>query len=289
MSDHPDDPTSDAATGSVSDTSTGPASDRAVDPILDVERLSVAYGRERVLDRLDLAVRRGEILGVVGESSTGKTTLATALVDGVPAPGRVSGTITYAPEEGDPISVRELDEDALRRFRREEVAVVSGDVGGFEPTSTIRSGFRPVLHATDADEERARALLSTVDLDSGHVLDARPGDLNVGAQQLAQVVRGLLADPAVLVLDDLPIAFDRLARGALAALLEAAASAEPVRDGETTVVALGSDLPTLAAMADRLAVVHDGHVVESGPTDRLLDEPHHPHTRTLVEFYGGTL
>lgn len=279
MSDHADDPTPDRTHG--------PTADRVDDPILDVERLSAAYGSETVLDLLDLSVPRGEVLGVVGESSTGKTTLATALVDGVPAPGSISGTITYRPDEGDPVRVLELDDDALRRFRRETVALVSGDVGGFEPTAPLRSQFRPVLRATDADEERLRDLLAAVGLDPERVLDTRPDELSAGTEQLAQVVRGVLADPAVLVLDDLPLAFDRLARGDLSEVLGTDASAESDRDGGTTVVVLGSDLPALASMADRLAMLHDGHVVESGPTDRLLDEPEHPHTRTLVDFYRG--
>ncbi|WP_123538688.1 ATP-binding cassette domain-containing protein [Halosimplex salinum] len=262
--------------------------DSADDPVLEVEQLSVAYGSVDVLDRLDLPVRRGERLAVVGESASGKTTLATALVDGVPGPARVSGSVTYRPVDGDPVAVFDLDDDARQQFRRETVAVVSGDAGGFEPTRTVRSQFRPVLRTTGDGEERAATLLSAVGLDAERVLGARPGDLNRGAEQLTQVVRGVLADPAVLVLDALPVAVDHLARGDRLATLEAAARTGTDSGGEPTVVALGSELPALATLADRLAVLHDGHVVEVGPVDRVLDDPTHPHTRTLVEFYRGS-
>lgn len=258
--------------------------DDPADPVLAVEQLSVAYGDRTVLDRLSLPVGRGGRLAVVGESGSGTTTLATALVAGLPDTARVSGSVTYRPEAGDPVAVFELDDDALDRFRRETVAVVSGDAGGLDPTSTLRSQFRPALRSASADEDRVRELLSAVGLDPDRVLGASPRELNAGATQLARVVRGALTDPAVLVLDDLPVAFDSLARGDGLAALESAGTSD---GAETTVVALGSDLPALSTLADRLAVLHDGHVVEAGPTERVLDDPSHPHTRTLVAFYSG--
>jgi len=265
------------------------------DPVLAVEHLSVAYGSDEVLDRLDLAVDRGERLAVVGESASGKTTLALALVDALPEPARRSGAVIYRPGDGDPISVFDLDDDERDRVRREAVAVVAGD-GGFAPTSTLRAGFRPALRATGTDEARAEALLASLGLDPDRVLDARPGELNAAALELSELARAALAAPAVVAVDDRPAALAHLARGDRLDSFRSAVGA----DGATgaaggaapdapAVVALGGELPALAALADRLAVLHDGHVVEVGPTERVLDEPTHPHTRTLVAFYRGSL
>jgi|GEM_PF-609159 len=268
--------------------------DEPEDPVLAVERLSVAYGGDEVLDRLDLSVERGERLGVLGEGATGKTTLARALVDGVSAPARVSGSVSYRPESGDPVPVFDLDDDEREWFRRESVALVTGDAGGFDAASTLRGQFRPALRATGTDEARAERLLSALGLDAERVLDARPRELNAAATQLAALARAALADPAVLVVDDCPAAVAHLARGDRLDRFESAVRADRDAggaDGDApdapTVVALGAELPALATLADRLAVLHDGHVVEIGPTERVLDEPSHPHTRTLVEFYRG--
>ncbi|QPV61979.1 ATP-binding cassette domain-containing protein [Halosimplex litoreum] len=266
------------------------------DPVLTVERLSVAYGSAEVLDRLDLAVERGERLAVVGEGASGKTTLAQALVDGISAPAQVSGSVSYRPSGGDPVSVFDLADDERERFRREAVTVVTGDGDGFDATSTLRGQFRPVLRATGTDEARAERLLSALGLDPDRVLDARSRELNAATLALAALARAALAAPAVLVVDDCRAAIGHLARGDRLDRFESVAAADTDADGTEgvapgplpTIVALGTELPALAALADRLAVLHDGHVVEVGPTERLLDEPSHPHTRRLVEFYGGS-
>ncbi|QLH79517.1 ATP-binding cassette domain-containing protein [Halosimplex rubrum] len=264
--------------------------DEPDDPVLAVERLSVAYGGDEVLDRLDLAVERGDRLAVVGDGASGKTTLARALVDGFPASARVSGSVGYRPEGGDPVSVFDLDDAERERFRREAVAVVGGDAGGFDPTSTLRGQFRPALRATGTDEARAERLLSAVGLDADRVLDARARELNAAATQLADLARAALADPAVLVVDDCPAAVAHLARGDRLGSFESAVGTGggATGAGGPTLVALGTELPALATLADRLAVLHDGHVVEAGSTDRVLDDPTHPHTRRLVEFYRGS-
>jgi len=267
--------------------------DEPDDPVLAVDRLSVTYGSEAVLDRLDLSVERGERLGVFGESTSGKTTLALALVDGLPDPARVSGSVTYRPGSGDPVPVFDLGDGERERFRSESVAVVTGDAGGFDPTSTLRSQFRPLRRATGADDERAERLLAALGLDADRVLDARPRELNAVAKELAALARAALTDPAVLVVDDCPAAVAHLARGDRLERFESAVAGDTDAggtdgDGTPTVVALGAELPALATLADRLAVLHEGHVVEAGPTDRVLDEPTHPHTRRLVEFYGGS-
>ncbi|MFB6139022.1 MAG: ATP-binding cassette domain-containing protein [Halosimplex sp.] len=259
------------------------------DPVLEVEHLSAAYRNEGVLDRLDLRVECGDRLGIVGESASGKTTLATALVDGVPSPGRVSGTVTHHPESGDPIAVFDLGEGDRDRFRRESITAVSGDVGRLDPTATVDELFEPRLRAVGADEERAADLLAAVGLDHERVRYARPGELNAGGRQIARAVRGLLTDPAVLVLDGLPLAIDHLGSANRIDALAAAATGVRDRTADTTVVALGSDLPSIAAVSDRLAVLYDGRVVEQGPTERVVEDPHHPHTRTLVDYYGNAL
>lgn len=250
------------------------------DVVLRVRDLSVTYGNDRVLDRVSIDVHRDERLGIVGRSGAGKSSFARALLAAVDAPGRVTGEITYHPRTGDPVDVLDLGGSALRRFRWETVSLVEDVPGALDPAVTIRTHFEETLRAHDADVpaglERARRSLSALDLDPDRVLDARPDEMSGGVKRHALVALGLVLDPEVLVLDDLPAVFDRLARNPTI-----------LRRRDLAVVLLGSELPAITTLATRLAILYGGDFVEVGPPRELLDEPSHPYTRSIVDYFRG--
>lgn len=249
------------------------------DVALAVRDLSVSYGDRQVLAGLDLDVRRGEVLGVVGASGSGKSTLATALVDAVDPPGRVSGSVTWYPRDGEPVSVLDLDRGARRSFRGATVSVVTGSAtGAFAPATTVRTQFTDTLrsHGADVDAglDRAAGVLGRYGVASDRVLDAVPDELSDRDRQAALVAWGALLDPAVLVLDSPPVRLDLLARRVI--------PGELGERSDAAVLVLGRDLRVLAAVADRIGVLYAGDVVEVAPTDDLLSDPHHPYTGRLV-------
>lgn len=253
------------------------------DVVVRIRDLSISSGGSRALDRLTLDVHRGERLGVVVDGSESASTLAYALLNAVPGGSEPTGELTYVPEAGEPIDVLALDGRDLRHFRWEAVSIVEGDgFESFNPATSVRAHFAETLRAHGADVEagleRAKRLLSTFDLDPDRVLVASPNELG-GVERRTRLALALLLDPDVLVLDDLrPTTEVERARAPLEEL---------GRSEGTALLALGEELAPIAALAERLAVVREGRVVEVGPTDDVLEDPTHPFTRSLVEYWRG--
>jgi peptide/nickel transport system ATP-binding protein len=256
------------------------------DEIMRVRDAEIAFdmarGVSRVLDDVDLDVRRGEILGVVGESGSGKSMFASALLDAVVQPGVLTGEITYRPDEDTEIDVLGLNEDELRSLRWEEVSMVfQGAMSSFNPTITIRAHFKETIRAHGADMDarmaHARELLSELYLEPDRVLDSHPHELSGGMKQRALIALSLVLEPSVLVMDEPTAALDLLMQQSILTLLE------NLKDRyDLTIVFITHDLPLVAGLADRLAVMYAFDFVEVGPTATILEEPTHPYTRALL-------
>ncbi|MFB6140698.1 MAG: ABC transporter ATP-binding protein [Halosimplex sp.] len=256
------------------------------DPVIEARDASVTFdmdrGESRVLDGVSLAVERGEILGVVGESGSGKSMFASALLDAVVDPGVLSGEVTYYPERGDTVDVLDLDDEGLRQYRWEEVSMVfQGAMSSFNPTKSIRGHFVETIHAHDLDEESsmelAEDLLSDLYLDPERVLDSYPHELSGGMQQRTLIALSLVLEPEVLVMDEPTAALDLLMQRSILQLLR-----EIKEKYDLTIVFITHDLPLVAELADRLAVMYAFEFVEVGPTDEILDYAAHPYTRALL-------
>jgi ABC-type glutathione transport system ATPase component len=251
------------------------------DAVLRVSDLTIETAAGRVLDRVSLEVAREEVLGVVADSDASTSALAAALVNEVAGFSSVRGEVRCAPPDGDPVSVLDLDRTATRRFRWATVALVDETpADSFNPTTTVRKHFAETLAAHRADRQAgmalARDLLSALGLDAERTLDAYPEDLAGATSERAALALSAVLDPAVIAFDGIPSTV-RAAPSSLDALREYATFA---------TVFLGTDFGTIASLADRLVVVDDGAVVETGPTGRILDDPQHPYTRQLVDFVG---
>jgi oligopeptide/dipeptide ABC transporter ATP-binding protein len=256
------------------------------DPILELRGVDVTFdmdrGQSRVLDGVNIDVQRQEILGVVGESGSGKSMFASALLDAVVNPGTLSGEVTYRPDPDTEIDVLDLSDSDLKRLRWEEISMVfQGAQSSFNPTLSVRGHFTETLKAHDYDVaeglERARELLEDLYLDPDRILDSYAHELSGGMQQRALIALSLVLEPNVLVMDEPTAALDLLMQRSILSLLN-----ELQDKYDLTVVFITHDLPLVAGLADRLAVMYAFQFAEVGPARELVLDAAHPYTRALL-------
>lgn len=261
--------------------------------IFEVEDITVEFemdrGTSRVVDDGSLEIKRDEIIGIVGESGSGKSMFASTLLDAVEEPGQVRGSVTYYPEEGEPIDVLDLDEKALRRFRWEEVAMVDqGAMDSFNPTMDIEEHFKETLiaHGSDVDDgmEHARELLTELYLNPDRVLSAYPHELSGGMQQRTLIALSLVLKPDVIVMDEPTGALDLLMQRSITGLI-----ARLHEQYGITILFITHDLPLIADLADRIAVMYAFEFVELGPAYDVLKHAAHPYTRALLKAVPNTM
>lgn len=255
--------------------------------LIEVRNASVTFDMERgtskVMDDVTMDIHRNEILGIVGESGSGKSMFASALLDAVVDPGVLSGEVIYHPPNGEPFDVCKLDEKELREFRWEEVSMVfQGAMDSFNPTMSIRDHFKETLHAHKRDPEEGmahgRELLTDLYLDPDRVLDSYPHELSGGMQQRALIALSLLLKPDVLVMDEPTAALDLLMQRSITNLL-----AKLHEEYGITMIFITHDLPLVADLADRLAVMYAFQFVEVGSSYEILKDAAHPYTRALLK------
>ena len=249
-----------------SHSSTATSAVDASDTIIELRNASVTYddGDSYVLDDVSIDIERNEIIGIVGESGSGKSMLASALLDAIPDPGLLSGEVSYYPDGGDRVDVLDLDAASLKELRWEEISMVfQGAMSSFNPTMKIGGHFKETLKALYLDPER--------------VLDSYPHELSGGMQQRALIALSLVLEPDVLVMDEPTAALDLLMQRSILVLLE-----KLQEKYDLTMVFITHDLPLVASLADRLAVMYAFELVEVGPTEEILGHASHPYTRALL-------
>ncbi|HWH19871.1 MAG TPA: ATP-binding cassette domain-containing protein [Solirubrobacterales bacterium] len=253
-------------------------SENGTGQLLSIRDLHVAFpgpGRG-VLRGVDLDVGHGEIVAVVGETGSGKTTLGRTIM-GLVSPS--SGSIVFAGRE-----IAGLRGRARRKLRREgSMQLVFQDpLRSLDPTVTVADTIVESLAIAgtgDRGERRARAAkaLELVGLDPG-LLDRVPGRISGGQRQRVAIARALVPEPQLLICDEPVSALDASSRASILALLR------QLRDEtDTSMVVISHDLASMPGFADRVAVLCEGVVVEVGSTAEIFAAPKHPYTRLLLE------
>jgi len=229
-------------------------------------------------------LHRGESLALIGESGSGKTTLGLALTRLLPQAGHLPrGSITYQ-HRGESVDVLALDDGRLRRFRWEECAMVfQGAQNSLNPVLTIRDQFVDTFRAHQRESRRAieartRDLLKMVQLDPERVLRAYPHELSGGMRQRVLIAMSLLLSPEILILDEPTTALDILTQRAIIEVLRRLKE----QLGFATIF-VSHDLSLAAELADRVATMYAGRIVELGPVEDIFYRPAHPYTAALLE------
>jgi len=245
------------------------ASGTATEPLLSVEGIDVVLGRgwraNHVLSDVNLKIWPGEIVGLVGETGSGKTTLARTVV-GLVRPRK--GRVTF---HGTQISG--LRGAASRRERRSgHVQLVFLTVAQLVGEGLkIRGGVDPA-----EIERRAAGALAKVGLDAT-LLGRTPGQISGGQRQRVSIARALAVDPELLFCDEPVSALDASNRNYILRLLG------DLRDNlGLPIVIISHDLSSLAGIADRVVVLYRGRIVEDGPVARVFTAPRHPYTALLM-------
>ena len=227
-------------------------------------------GRVRAVDGVNLEVSSGEIVALVGESGCGKTTLARTLL-GLEKP--TTGEVVY---DGKPLDYRRL-----KAYRRQVQLVLQDPLGALNPRHTVydavAEGLR--IHRVPGDEEALVAdALSRAGLRPPERFFLRyPHELSGGQRQRVVIAGALALEPRVLIADEPVSSLDASVRGEILGLLLR------LRDElGLTVLVVTHDLGLAWNIADRVAVMYLGRIVEIGPTAEVLESPQHPYTQALL-------
>ncbi len=249
--------------------------------LLEVRDLHVWFdlpgGEElHAVQGVSFSLERGERLGLVGESGCGKTTTILALMGLLPPSASVSGQVLLDDED-----ILAGGEESLRPHRWTDIAMVfQGAMNALNPVRRVGSQIvEPMeLHdvaSGDAARKHAGELLEMVGIPAAR-LDHFPHEFSGGMRQRAAMAMALACNPKVLLADEPTTALDVMVQAQLLELLVGL-----TKDLGLSLILVTHDLPVVAQVCDRAAVMYAGEIVEAGPMESLFHEPRHPYTRLL--------
>ncbi|WP_328352405.1 ATP-binding cassette domain-containing protein [Mycobacterium sp. NBC_00419] len=245
------------------------------DPVLVVAHLSKAFGTFAAVDDVSFELAAGSSIGVIGESGSGKTTIARMIV-GLERP--TAGTITCCGNDRS----RPSRATSARRARAREAQIVFQDPStSLDPRQTVAQALTEALRLYGGPQaessQRLQELAELVGLDA-RLLASIPGRLSGGQRQRVAIARALAAQPRVLVLDEAVSALDVSIQAQILNMLA------DIRDATgISYVFITHDLAVVRQVTEYSVVMQSGRIVERGRTDDLLSDPQHPYTRALLD------
>lgn len=253
-------------------------------PGVAINGLTIAYRTEAgelpAVSDVTFDLPAGSITGLVGESGSGKSTLALALLGAVQKPGRITAGSVVVDGIGDLTS---LDEEALRSARGAQIGYVfQAAQNSLNPLKTVGKQLLDLGRAHKVKDLRgllreAKTLLSRMGLNAERVLDAYQHELSGGMRQRVGIMFALVLNAHVLVLDEPTTALDMITQANILQIVR-----EVHGERGLTTLMVTHDVGVVAEVADRMAVMYGGRIVENGPTTALLGAPRHPYTQGLI-------
>lgn len=260
--------------------------------VLEIRDLSVSYGTGkneiRALEGITITLRRGEVLGLAGESGSGKSTLVYGATRLLSPPGNITaGEVLYHPRDGSaPVELLRVADDELRRLRWRDIAIVfQGSMSSLSPVYRIERQLTDMMathgrYATRQSRvERARELLKTVGIPRDR-LSAYPHQLSGGMRQRVMIAMAMALDPDIVIMDEPTTALDVvMQRQILKEILRLRSELN------FSVIFITHDVSLLIELADRIAIMYAGRIVEQGPAQDLYRNPQHPYTYGLLHSF----
>ena len=243
------------------------------EPILEITELDAAYGKTKVLHKIDISVPRGSTVAVVGESGSGKSTAARVITGLLP---QISGVVKFEGADLPP----KLEDRSKEQKRRIQMIYQMADTA-MNPRQTVREIIgRPLefyLGMTGVEKEaRVLELLEMIELD-GRFLDRLPSELSGGQKQRICIARALAAEPDFVICDEVTSALDQIVQEGILKLLM-----RLQKDLNLTYLFITHDISTVKAISDQVVVMNLGEVVEQGSKDEVFNPPHPPYTELLL-------
>jgi ABC-type dipeptide/oligopeptide/nickel transport system ATPase component len=243
--------------------------------------ISVGYGENApVLRNVSLDIRRGEVVGLIGQSGSGKSTLAMTilgLLEGKKS--RAEGTLEF-----DNCDLLQLREREFRSLRGRKIALVlQSPLSSLNPALKIRTqlkeAWRAHANGTKADCKAAiRSVLENVSLPStDEFLKKYPSQMSVGQAQRVLIAMAVMHRPALLIADEATSALDVITQSEILSLFR-----ELNRTTGMSILYISHDLASVAGICDRIAILHQGQIVETGATAQVLTNPQHEYTQRLM-------
>jgi oligopeptide/dipeptide ABC transporter ATP-binding protein len=261
------------------------------DTVLEIRDLSVVYrtpgGDVRAVDHVNLDLAAGEVIGLAGESGSGKSTLVYGASRLLRAPALItSGSVRYSGRRvTEPVDVLTMKPDGLRRLRWREIAIVfQSAMNALNPVLNVRDQLIDVMHAhlripRDEAREKAASLLDLVGIPRSR-LRSYPHELSGGMRQRVMIAMALAIEPEIVIMDEPTTALDVVVqRDILAQIVEL-----KERLG-FSILFITHDLSLLLELADRIAVMYAGQLLEIGTAEEIQHEPSHPYTRGLLNSF----
>src|SRR5580700_11605888 len=257
------------------------ASQASHNPVLLSARFSVRYaGKPPVLRDVQIDIQRGEVLGLVGQSGSGKSTLAMAILGLLDRKrSQTEGTIRF--QDAD---LLQLSERELRMLRGRAVSLVlQSPLSSLNPALKIRTQLRETWRAHSSGsvaecDQAIRAALESVSLPSTEeFLRKYPSQMSVGQAQRVLIAMAVIHRPALLIADEATSALDVITQAEILKLFR-----ELSRSSGMTLLYISHDLASVAEICDRIAILHQGEIVEIGATEQVLTDPQHEYTHRLM-------
>ena len=252
-------------------------------PLLDVRQLRVSFGGKDVVHGIDLAIAPGEKLALVGESGSGKTVTALSLLRLVQN-ASVSGHAVFSGRSGE-VDLLSLPEHALRGVRGQDIAMIFQEpMTALNPLFSVGNQIAEVLQLkqgvarADASAGAVELLASTGIQEPERRARALPHQLSGGQRQRAMIAMALACSPKLLLADEPTTALDVTVRSQILTLL-----GELQKKTGMAVLMITHDLNLVRRFADRVAVMEQGRIVETGPVAQVFARPHHAYTRKLMD------
>lgn len=256
--------------------------------MLSIRNLSIDYqlpgAALSVLQNVSLDFPRGQVTALIGESGSGKTTLTGAILGLLASNARVRGGQLLWNEE----NLLEQSPERLRQFRWRQASVVfQAAQGAWNPSLTIGQQMLDTCadHGFPSHQVRRELLLQQVRLTPERVIAAYPHQLSGGMRQRALIAMSLMLEPELLILDEPTTALDLITQSYIFDILA------EIHQSGLTMILVTHDLAAVARLADRIAVLYAGTVVEVGTAEQIFENPQHPYTQVLIrsapDVHGG--